>query len=63
MTDEERIERVAIRMAKHYGVDFSMLKPEPQSDGFQDLECKAFWIELAHEAVDEWRSRSAKDHA
>lgn len=54
MTDDERIERVATRMARHYGLDFAELKPEPQSDGFQDLECKAFWLELAYEATDEW---------
>ena len=30
MTDDERIDRVAARMASHYGLDFAELRDEPE---------------------------------
>lgn len=54
MTDEERIDRVAARMARLYGADFTQLKDVPESEGYHDLESKAFWREMAQEATDEW---------
>ncbi len=54
LTDEERIDRVASRMAAHYGLDFKELRDEPESSDYHDLHSKAFWRELAWEATDEW---------